>query len=137
MGKIRITTGTMFAGKTSKLINQVEQLRLSGNTDYSVYRPSVNIVDGKPAVLAHTGLAFPAKPIVATDTLINDPHKHIFIDSYQNLPVVFVDLIERLAIDQDKEFYLFGTRTTPTGQFQETACKMMSIYKNMFMWIIN
>lgn len=127
MGKIRVTTGTMFAGKTTKLITIAENLRLNEGIPYSVYRPKVNIVNGQGAIMTHNNLVMYAKPLQDINTLINDPNKYIFIDSFQNLPPVFVDIIEKLAIDQDKEFYLFGTRTTPYGEFQETACKMMSI----------
>ena len=127
MGKIRVFTGTMFAGKTTRLINIAEDLRLNHNCNYSVYRPQVNIVNGIGAVLTHNHIALQAQPLQDPNILINDPNKYIFIDSFQNLPPLFVDLIEKLAIDQDKEFYLFGTRTTTTGLFQETACKMMSI----------
>lgn len=127
MGKIRVITGTMFAGKTTKLINLVENLRLNGGETYSVYRPKVNIVNGKGIIMTHNNLAMYAEPLQNVNTLIEDPNKHIFIDSFQNLNPIFVDIIEKLAIDQDKEFYLFGTRTTPYGEFQETACKMMSI----------
>lgn len=127
MGKIRVTTGTMFAGKTTKLITIAENLRLNEGIPYSVYRPKVNIVNGKGIIMTHNNLAMYAEPLQNVNTLIEDPNKHIFIDSFQNLNPIFVDIIEKLAIDQDKEFYLFGTRTTPYGEFQETACKMMAI----------
>ena len=120
MGKIRVYTGTMFAGKTTKLINLVENLRLNGNRNYSVYRPVVNTVDGKGVVLTHNNFALQAESLRDdTKILINDPHKYIFIDSFQNLKPIFVDVIEELAVEDDKEFYLFGTRTKQNGEFQE------------------
>lgn len=126
MGKIIVITGTMFAGKTTKLISMVEELRKK-NKNFSVYRPQVNIVDGKGVVLTHDNLCFPAKPLTNFHTLVDDESKYIFIDSFQNLHYSFVDLIENLSVKQNKEFYLFGTRTDIKGNFQQTMCKAMSI----------
>lgn len=132
MGKIVITTGTMFAGKTTKLIEMAEELRKKGEK-FSVYRPQVNIANGIGVVMTHNNLCFPARPIVNEDTLIKDPNKYIFIDSFQNLPYTYVDIIEQLAVKYDKEFYLFGTRTDVTGNFQQTMCKAMSIADEIYL----
>lgn len=127
MGKIVVVTGTMFAGKTSKLIEMAEDLRKNNKTNFSVYRPNVIIVNGIGVVMTHNQLCLPAKPLVNFQTLKEDKNKYIFIDSFQNLHYSYVDLIEELAVRDDKEFYLFGIRTDVNGNFQQTMCKIMSI----------
>ena len=124
---IKVITGTMFSGKTTRLIEMAEELRKANDLNYTVYRPFTHYVHNQSCVLSHKNIALAARPLTTLEQLEKDTSRDIFIDSFQMLPAGIIYSIEILSVQQHKNFYLFGTRTDVYGCPNATAMAALSI----------
>ena len=126
MGKITLITGTMFSGKTTKLISILEELRKNNIFNYSVYRDKPTIANNMPCIVSHDKWCFPAQRLYDLEQLRKDENKYIFIDSIQRVQRDFIDLIFEITNNSDKEFYLSGIRNTIEGKEYENMCRLFT-----------
>lgn len=103
---VRIYTGCMGAGKTTKLLKTIEQAR-NENKEVLCLKHCIDTRYKTDEIVTHTGASVPATSVSVLDaSLLNGSEECVFIDEAQFFSglIEFVDL----AVEKGKAVYVAG-----------------------------
>jgi thymidine kinase len=91
-GKLRIITGPMFAGKTSLLIQKINEAKSLG-IPFLILKPSIDNRYKKDSIVSHTGATEKSVLAEIDQEFSFEGYKEVFIDEIQFFTPKFIDSI--------------------------------------------